>query len=72
MTAIFQTAFSIPFSCMTISINISQKPVPKGQINDSPALVQIMALRRPDDKPLSELIMFSLLKHSMRHSTSVS
>ena len=35
--------------------------VPKGPINNIPALVQIMAWRRPGDKPLSEPIMVSLL-----------
>ena len=37
-----------------IMINISLKFVPKGQINNIPALVQIMAWRRPGDKLLSE------------------
>ena len=37
-----------------ISIKISLKFVPKGPINNIPALVQIMAWRRPGDKPLSE------------------
>ena len=34
-----------------IPINISLKFVAKGPINDIPALVQIMAWRRPGDKP---------------------
>ena len=34
-----------------ISIKISLKIVPKGPINNIPALVQIMAWRRPGDKP---------------------
>ena len=46
-----------------ISINISLTFVPKGQINNIPALVQIMAWHRPGDKPLSEPMMFSLLTH---------
>ena len=46
-----------------ISINISLKFVPKGQINYIPVLVQIMAWRQPGDKPLSEPMMFSLLTH---------
>ena len=46
-----------------ISINISLKFVPKGPINNNPALVQIMAWRRSGDKPLSEPMMFSLLTH---------
>ena len=46
-----------------ISIKISPKFVPKGPINNNPALVQIMAWRRSGDKPLSEPIMVSLLTH---------
>ena len=46
-----------------ISINISMKFVPKGPINNIPALVQIMAWRRPGDKPLSEPMMVSLTMH---------
>ena len=46
-----------------ISINISLKFVLKGPINNIPALVQIMAWRRQGDKPLSEPMMVSLLKH---------
>ena len=40
-----------------ISIDISLKFVPKGPINNIPALVQIMAWRRPGDTPLSEPII---------------
>ena len=46
-----------------ISIKISLKFVPKGQINNIPSLFQIMAWRRPGDKPLSEAMMVSLLTH---------
>ena len=46
-----------------ISIKISLKFVPKGPINNIPALVQIMAWRRPDDKPLSEPRMVRLPTH---------
>ena len=46
-----------------ISIQISLKFVLKVPINNIPALVQIMAWRRPGDKPLSEAIMVSLLTH---------
>ena len=46
-----------------ISISIPLKFVPKGPINNIPALVQIMAWRRPGDKPLSEPIMVNLLMH---------
>ena len=40
-----------------IPIKISLKFVPKGPINNFPALVQIMAWRRTGDKPLSEPMM---------------
>ena len=46
-----------------ISLNISLKFVPKGPINNIPALVQIMAWRRPGDKPLSEPVMVGLPTH---------
>ena len=46
-----------------ISIEISLKFVPKGPINEIPALVQIMAWHRPGDKPLSEPMMVSLLTY---------
>ena len=46
-----------------IAIKISLKFVPKGPINNIPALVQIMAWRRRGDKPLSEPRMESLLTH---------
>ena len=46
-----------------ISIKISLKFVPKGQINNIPALVQIMAWRRPGDKPLSEPRVVGLSTH---------
>ena len=46
-----------------IPIKISLKFVLKGPINNIPALVQIMAWRRPGDKPLSEPMMVSLLIH---------
>ena len=46
-----------------ISIKISLKFVPGGPNNNFPALVQIMAWRRPGDKPLPELMMVSLMTH---------
>ena len=52
-------------------MNITLKFVPKGQINNIPALRQIMAWRQPGDKPLSEPMMFSLLMH-MNKSASIS
>ena len=46
-----------------IPIEISLKFVPKGSINNNPSLFQIMAWRRPGDKPLSEPMMVSSLTH---------
>ena len=46
-----------------ISINISLKFVPRGPINNIPTLVQVMAWRRPGDKPLSEPMMVRLVTH---------
>ena len=46
-----------------ISINISLKFVPKGRINNIPALVPIMVWRRLGDKPSSEPMMVGLLTH---------
>ena len=66
MAAISQRPF---FNCIFlneniwISINISLKFVPKGRINNIPALVQIMAWCRLGDKPLSEPMVVELLTH---------
>ena len=46
-----------------ISIKVSLKFVPKGSINNITALVQIMAWRRPGNKPLSEPMMVNLPTH---------
>ena len=46
-----------------ILIKISLKFVPGGSINNNPTLFQIMAWRRPGDKPLSETMMVRLLTH---------
>ena len=46
-----------------ILIKISLKFVPRGPINNIPALVQIMAWHHPGDKPLSEPMMVSLTTH---------
>ena len=57
------------FKCIFLNENewilprISLKFLPKVRINNIPALVQIMAWRRPGDKPLSEPMMVSLLTH---------
>ena len=66
MDNISQTTFSNIFifnGNVWISIKISLKFVPKGPIYNIPALVQIMAWRRPGDKPLSEPMMDSLPTH---------
>ena len=46
-----------------ISFRISLKFVPKVRINNIPPLIQIMARRRPGDKPLSEAMVISLPTH---------
>ena len=57
------------FKCIFLNENfwipnkISLKFVPKGPINNIPSLAQIMAWRRPGDKPLSEPMMVSSLTH---------
>ena len=44
-------------------IKISLKFIPKGLVNNIPALVQIMAWHQPGDKPLSETMMVRLLTY---------
>ena len=57
------------FKCIFLNVNewilprISMKFVSKVRIDNIPALVQIMAWRRPGDKPLSEPMIVSLLTH---------
>ena len=51
---------------VSIPIGISLKFVPKGPIDNIPALVQIMVWRRPGDKPLSEPMMVRLPTHLYR------
>ena len=46
-----------------ISLKISMKFVPQGPINNIPSLVQIMAWRRPGDKPLFGPMMVKLSTH---------
>ena len=55
-----------------IPIKISLKFVPKGPINNIPALVQVMAWCRTGDKPLSELMMTQFNDAYMRYSASMS
>ena len=57
------------FKCIFL---ISLKFVAKGQINNIPALVQVMAWRRPGDKPLSEPMGVQSIDAYMRHSASMS
>ena len=49
---------------------ISPKFIPKSPINNIPALVQIMAWRRPGDKPLSEpmLLVYWRIYASLGHN----
>ena len=58
----FQMHF-LEWKCMNFDKKNPLKFVPKGPINNIPALVQIMAWRRPGDKLLSEPMMVSLLTH---------
>ena len=57
------------FKCISLNENvwipveISLKYVPKGPINNIPALVQIMAWRRSGENPLSEPMMVGLPTH---------
>ena len=57
------------FKCIFVNENVwnslkfSLKFLPKVRIDNIPALLQIMAWRRPGDKPLSELMMVSLPTH---------
>ena len=55
-----------------ISIKISLKFVPKGRINNISALVQVMAWRRPGDKPLSEPMVVRLLTWGRETTTQLS
>ena len=66
MAAIFQTTFSNAFSWMKMfkfRLRFHWSLFPRVPINNIPALVQIMAWRRPGDKPLSEPMMVNLLTH---------
>ena len=57
---------------MSIALKISPKVVPNGPINNTAALVPIMAWSRPDYKPLSEpMVVGGQFTHAyMRHSAS--
>ena len=53
-----------------IPIKISLKFVGKNQVNNIPAVVQIMAWRQPGDKPLSEPMMASLPTYMYMHHSA--
>ena len=55
-----------------ILIQISLKFVPKGPIDNYPALVQIIAWRWTGDKTLSEPMLTQLTDTYMRHSGEMS
>ena len=61
LAAIFQTTFSNAFFKWICMIKISLMFVPKDPNDNVPALVQIMAWRRPGDKLLSEPKLVTLL-----------
>ena len=70
MAAISQRIFSDAFSWMksfVFSLKISLKIVPKGSIDNNPALFYVMAWRQINDKPLSELILTRFTDAYMRH-----
>ena len=62
---IFTCFFLIEKFCIWILISL--KFVPKGPIDNNPALVQIMAWRRIGDKPLSEPMLTRFTGTFMRH-----
>ena len=66
MATIFKTTFSNAFSGMKINKYRSRFHwiFPRVQLNNSPALVQIMARHRPGDKPLSEPLSTDAYMHN--------
>ena len=50
-----------------ILIKISLKLVPKGPIDNKPALVQVMAWRRTGDRPLPEPMLTQFTDAYMQH-----
>ena len=65
MAAISQTTFSKAF--LSMKKYQFRLFVPKGPINNIPALVQIMAWQWPGNKPLSEPMLTQLTDAYMRH-----
>ena len=75
MATISQTMFSNAFSSMKMFKFLSKfslKFIPKGPIDNKPALVQIMAWCRTGDKPLFEPMMAYVAKAYMYYSASMS
>ena len=64
MATISQTTILNAFSRIKMLGLRLLKFVSKGRINNIPSLVQIMAWRRPGDKPLSEHMMVRLPTHT--------
>ena len=50
-----------------ITIQISEKFVPRSPIDNKPTLVQLMAWRRTGDKPLPEPVMTQFIGTYMQH-----
>ena len=70
MATISQAAVSNAFSWMKIvfiSIRISLKFVPKGQIDNKAGLVQVMAWRQTGNKPLPEPMLTQFTNAYMWH-----
>ena len=57
---------------MWILVKIALMFVPKGPIKNIPALVQVIAWRRPGNKPLSEPMMAQFTDAYVHHSASMS
>ena len=63
------------FKCISLNENdnipifteISLKFVPRNPINNKPALVQVMAWRRTDDKPLPKSMLIQFIVANVRH-----
>ena len=70
MTIIFKYIFLN--AKVWIAIIVSLKFIPKGPIDNLPALVQIMGWRWPGDKLLSKSMMAQFIDAYKRHLTSVS
>ena len=64
MAAVSQTTRIFLNENVTISSKVSLKFVPKGPINNNPALIQIMALRRQDHRRIyASLGLNELITH---------